>query len=94
MPWETLWIRWPDFRVPTDPDRAVAVLRSAYDRLTSERVEAACDGGIGRTGTILAAWCVIDGLTPDAAVAHVRAGYHPRAVETPWQRRFLWRLAP
>ncbi len=36
----------------------------------------------------------IDGLTPDAAVAHVRAGYHPRAVETPWQRRFLWRLAP
>ena len=46
-------------------------------------------GGVGRTGTALAALAVLDGLDPGRAVAWVRAHYHPRAVETPWQRRWL-----
>jgi protein-tyrosine phosphatase len=49
----------------------------------------ACGGGIGRTGTALAALAVLDGLTPREALRWVRAGYHRRAVETPWQRRWL-----
>ena len=32
---------------------------------------------------------ILDGLTPADALAWVRSGYHPRAVETPWQRRWL-----
>ena len=90
--WETRWVRWPDFWIPRDPADAVDALREAYTRAASERVEIACSGGIGRTGTGLAALCVLDGLSPDDAVAHVRRHYHRRAVETPWQRRFLRRL--
>ncbi len=56
-----------------------------------ERVEVACRGGVGRTGTALAALAVLDGLTPGDAVHWVRAAYHRRAVETPWQRWWLRR---
>ena len=34
----------------------------------------------------------IDGLDAEAAVDLVRDRYHPRAVETPWQRRWLRRV--
>ncbi len=54
-----------------------------------ERVEVACRGGVGRTGTALAALAVLDGLPAPDAVRWVRGRYHPRAVETPWQRRWL-----
>ncbi len=90
-PWRQLWIRWPDFCAPADPATAGRILAEAYVLAASERLEVACGGGIGRTGTALAALTVIDGLSPDAAVAWVRAQYHPRAVETRWQRRFLHR---
>jgi hypothetical protein len=87
-PYET--IRWPDFWLPLDRDAAVAALRRAHQRAyAGARVEVACRGGIGRTGTALAALAVLDGLTPAGAVAWVRAAYHPRAVETPWQRWWL-----
>ena len=54
----------------------------------TERVEVACGGGTGRTGTALACLAVLAGTPPDEAVAFVRAGYRSRAVETPAQRRF------
>jgi protein-tyrosine phosphatase len=57
--------------------------------LDGERVEVTCRGGVGRTGTALAALAVLDGLPPDDAVRRVRTRYHPRAVETPWQRWWL-----
>ncbi|HSR27883.1 MAG TPA: protein phosphatase, partial [Actinomycetes bacterium] len=60
--------------------------------LAGERVEVACRGGVGRTGTALAALAVLDGLHPRQAVAWVRGHYHRRAVETPWQRRWLRNL--
>lgn len=88
--WPSRRIRWPDFWVPADQDDALAALAEAHWRAyQGERVEVACRGGVGRTGTALAALAVLDGLTPDGAVAWVRAGYHRRAVETPWQRRWL-----
>ena len=59
-----------------------------------QRVEVACRGGVGRTGTALAALAVIDGLPPDAAVGWVRERYHRRAVETPWQRAWLRSVRP
>lgn len=55
----------------------------------SERVEVACGGGRGRTGTVLAAMAMLDGLDADAAIVWVRRGYDARAVETPWQRQWL-----
>ena len=88
--WPHRRLRWPDFRVPADRDEALDALREAHRRaLAGERVEVACRGGVGRTGTALAALAVLDGLSPREAVGWVRAHYHRRAVETPWQRRWL-----
>src|SRR5262245_61196991 len=55
-PWTHRRVRWPDFWVPLDHADAMAALREAHARAyAGERVEAACHGGIGRTGTALAA---------------------------------------
>ena len=91
--WPHRTIRWPDLWVPLDRADALDALHEAHRRaLDGQRVEVACHGGIGRTGTALAALAVLDGLPPKQALAWVRAGYHPRAVETPWQRRWLTRV--
>lgn len=88
--WAHRRISWPDFRAPADRGAALDALRGAYRRAhAGERVEVACHGGIGRTGTALAALAVLDGLTPREAVTWVRSSYHRRAVETIWQRRWL-----
>lgn len=87
--WESRWLRWPDFRLPADRAAARALLEEVWDRAAGSRVEVACGGGMGRTGTALACLAVLDGVPADEAVAFVRAGYHPRAVETPWQRRYV-----
>jgi len=89
-PWPHRRIDWPDFRVPTDRADALDALHEAYRRATAgDRVEVACRGAVGRTGTALAALAVLDGLTPRQAVGWVRSRYHPMAVETPWQRWWL-----
>jgi hypothetical protein len=92
-PWEARWIRWPDFRLPADREAALATLREAHERAATERVEIACGGGVGRTGTALAALAVLSGVAPAEAVPWVRRSYHRRAVETPWQRRWVRSLS-
>jgi hypothetical protein len=90
--WESRWLRWPDFRLPADRAQAADVLAEAWARAGRERVEIACGGGRGRTGTALACLAVLDGLAPDQAVAYVRRNYDAHAVETPWQRRYVERF--
>ena len=92
--WESRWLRWPDFRLPSDRRYAHEILHEVWDRAGAERVEVACAGGRGRTGTALACLAVIDGVPADQAVAYVRRHYHPGAVETPWQKRYVRRFAP
>ena len=87
VPWTSRWVRWPDFRLPADRDDLLAALREVLRRAPSQRVELACAGGRGRTGTALACLAVLDGVPPAEAVAWVRATYDPKAVETPAQRR-------
>ena len=60
----------------------------------TERVEVACHGGHGRTGTALACLAILDGVRPAEAVRYVRQHYHPRAIETPWQRRYVRQFQP
>ncbi|MFE7132111.1 protein-tyrosine phosphatase family protein [Streptomyces sp. NPDC057638] len=90
--WEARWLRWPDFWLPADRNDAVDALREAWERAVAERVEVACGGGVGRTGTALACLAVLDGVPAREAVAYVRRHYAGRAVETPWQRRFVERF--
>jgi len=90
--WESRWIHWPDFRTPRDHDAAHATLYEAWIRAGRQRVEVACGRGRGRTGTALACLAVLDGLPPTEAVDFVRLNYHPRAVETHWQRKFVERM--
>ncbi|MFI6497467.1 protein-tyrosine phosphatase family protein [Nonomuraea typhae] len=91
--WAHDWIEWPDFLLPRDTPGAVRLIRALHGRVAAgELAEVACGGGVGRTGTVLSCLAVISGLSPDDAIAWTRASYHPRAVETPWQRRWIARF--
>jgi Protein-tyrosine phosphatase len=92
--WAAQWVRWPDWGLPADPAEARQAIADLWQRAPDERVEVACSGGQGRTGTALACLAILDGVAPDQAVRYVREHYHPRAVETPGQRRFVARLRP
>jgi Protein-tyrosine phosphatase len=93
VPWESRWLRWPDFRLPADGAEVLAILTEAWQRAAGERVEIACTGGRGRTGTALACLAILDGVPPASAVAFVRMHYDRHAVETFRQRRYVarWR---
>ena len=90
--WESRWLRWPDFGLPRDRVPAREVLREAWERAATGRVEVGCGGGRGRTGTALACLAVLDGVPAGKAVDFVRSHYHRRAVETPWQRWYVARF--
>lgn len=90
--WAHSWIRCRDFASPPDTQLAVSTLRVVWERAVDERVEVACGGGVGRTGIALALLAIFDGVEVDSAVDWVRTHYHPRAVETPWQRRWIHRV--
>ncbi len=93
VPWGSRWVRWPDWWLPLNPDDAKEAVGEAWDRARTERVEFVCAGGRGRTGTALACLAVIDGVAAVDAVDFVRAQYRSRAVETPWQRRYVSRFS-
>ncbi|MFI6680677.1 protein-tyrosine phosphatase family protein [Kribbella sp. NPDC050470] len=90
--WDSHWLRWPDFRLPADRAEARRVFADALERAGSERVEFACGGGRGRTGTALACLAVLDGIPAEQAVEFVRRNYDRHAVETPWQKRYVRRF--
>lgn len=91
--WDHLTVIWPDFALPPRPAQARRALLTAWQRSTGDRVELGCRGGRGRTGTGLACLAALDGLDAQQAVALVRAHYHPGAVETAWQRRYVRQFA-
>jgi protein-tyrosine phosphatase len=88
--WPHRRVDWPDFGLPRDRRDAIDALREALRRAREgELVEVACHGGHGRTGTAIAALAIMDGVPARKAVRWVREHYHPKAVETPWQRWWL-----
>ncbi|WP_248962169.1 phosphatase domain-containing protein [Sphaerisporangium perillae] len=94
--WPHEWIRWPDFLLPVDRHAAAGSIVRLYGHARSGlRVEVACGGGVGRTGTVVACLATLTGLSPEEAVGWAREHYHRRAVETPWQRRWVaWFATP
>lgn len=87
--WPHRWVRWRDFQLPDSTTETLDALREAYERAVSERVEVACGGGIGRTGTALSVLAVMSGVPAEDAVEWVRKHYHRKAVETRRQRHWL-----
>ena len=63
LSWESRWIRRPDFRLPADESEVLPALTEAWQRAATERVEVACAGGHGRTGTALACLAILDGVS-------------------------------
>jgi hypothetical protein len=88
--WPKEWITWPDFLLPVHPKAARASIVALHERAKAgENVEVACYGGAGRTGTVMACLATLAGVPAGDAVAWVRENYNERAVETPWQRRWV-----
>jgi protein-tyrosine phosphatase len=85
---------WPDFGVPSDRAAADTEIRGAFARARAgERVEIACIGGHGRTGTVLACMAILAGVPADAAVEWVRSTYCRRAVQEPSQQYWIDRFS-
>lgn len=72
--WPYRWVKWRDFSLPDSMDDAISALGEAHTRAQCERVETACGGGMGRTGTVMSLLAVISGVEPDA-VAWARENY-------------------
>ena len=79
----------PDGHPPGSAAEMRAILDEIREGRASGNVAVACMGGVGRTGTVAACALVEGGMTPDEAIATVRAVRHPTAVETAAQERFV-----
>ena len=90
--WEHEVLDWPEFRIPRQADTAEAIEEAFLRARDGERVEVACRAGRGRTGTAIAVMAILAGLDPEHAVSWTRHHYEYRAVETPWQRRWVRRF--
>ena len=78
----------PDMEPPTD--RQLDHLLDTIRRANASRMGVAvhCGAGLGRTGTVLAAYFVSKGLRPEAAIDKVR-DLRPGSVETADQERAI-----
>lgn len=93
-PWAPPWpyerIDWPDFAGPRDPRTAVGQVRAALAQVDrGVRTEVACGGGRGRTGTVLAAFAILQGLSAEHALTWLRTAYPSGRIESRASHRFL-----
>lgn len=94
LAWPHRHVEWPDYELPVDEADAFDALREAHKRLSDgQLIDVACDGGTGRTGTVLACLAVLDGVPVTEVVEWVRGHYHPYAVEVPEQEGLIGRFA-
>jgi Protein-tyrosine phosphatase len=93
LTWPHQWVDWPDFLLPRDSADAVARIRELRGYAgAGHRVEVACHGGKGRTGTVVACLAILAGVPAGEAVRWARVHYDRHAGETPWQRRWVLRF--
>jgi protein-tyrosine phosphatase len=79
----------PDGGVPAGQAEMDTIIEETREGRARGNVAIACMGGVGRTGMVAACVLVADGISPDLAVARVRAVRHPEAVETAEQLAFV-----
>ncbi len=81
---------WPDYGLPQDERCLLKVLRWLLVQASKGRtVEIGCMGGHGRTGTVLAALLILQGLPSQAATRRVWRRYCENAIESEKQLAFL-----
>jgi len=78
----------PDGQPPTREQVYRFVSFMAEQRAAQRPVAAHCEGGLGRTGTMLAAYLISHGENAGAAIRQIRA-VEPGAIETAQQIQFL-----
>lgn len=85
------YIPWTDFGLPRVS--AIQVIGVLTDHLELARqgftIEFGCQGGHGRTGTMLAIMAVLDGAEPQAAIESVWSDYCEHALETDNQEWYV-----
>ena len=90
--WPHDLIDWPDMRPPRDDKELCEAIARAWEHIVSDEiVEIACDGGTGRTGTVIACIAILAGVPVDDSVAWVKNNYSDYAVEN--QGTFIARFA-
>lgn len=81
---------WPDYGLPNDERCLVKVLKWLLAQASKGRtVEIGCMGGHGRTGSVLAALLILQGLSSQAATRRVWRRYCENAIESEKQLAFL-----
>lgn len=81
-----------DFTAPPDQVLARAVAAIDASLVAGHSVAVNCGGGLGRTGTVVAAWLVKQGTSADHAIQLVRQR-RPGSIETRAQARAVHRFA-
>lgn len=90
LTWPHDWVLWRDGLLPSDWTTTAEKLLDLHEKATAgQAVELACHGGLGRTGTAMACLATLSGLSSREAVRWARTHYRSRAVEVPWQRRYV-----
>jgi protein-tyrosine phosphatase/nicotinamidase-related amidase len=82
-----------DGAVPSSAELTEAVRWIDAHRTDGRHVLLHCVGGLGRAGTVAAAWLKARGLDADAAIAIVRAARSARAIETRVQEEAVERFS-
>ena len=92
VPWSARFVDWPDYGVIPLTELGLLIGTIAHELASGKRVEIACMGGHGRTGTLLAVLIGrLEGVGGSEALRLARERYCERAVETVGQVGLLYR---